>query len=161
MRTGVVSLFGGLAIPRVVRDLAETAGVGRRAVERAVAVAGLRSVKRLLDVARVARAWDAMTNRRRSLEELSSNAGFPSVRTLIDHFHFFAGVPPRRSRSEMDSREFAGRLVLRLLNDGALANSLDAPREAVDRAIEFLPQAWHAGVRRDSALGDANAPPAT
>lgn len=69
VRTVVVGLFGGLAIPRLVQDLADEAGFGRRAIERAVANAGLRSVKRLLDVVRVARAWDGMAAGRRSLHE--------------------------------------------------------------------------------------------
>jgi AraC-like DNA-binding protein len=154
LRTAVVGVFGGLEIPRVVQDFADGAGVGRRAAERAVAAAGLRSVKRLLDVVRVARAWDAMATRRQSLYDVSDDVGFPSVRTLVEHYDSFVGVPPRRSSKQINGRELARRLALRLVNSDAPA----APpsHDAADRPLESPAAARPAGVRRDSAVDDAN-----
>jgi hypothetical protein len=86
---------------------------------------------RMLDVVRVARAWDGMASGKRSLQALSDGVDFPSVRTLIEHFRFFTGLSPRDCARRLSSRDLAARLVKRLLSgDRRVADSWhgSAPR---------------------------------
>lgn len=136
-RTVAVGLFGGLEIPVSVKAFARMSDVSRRAVERHVSAAGIHGVKRLLDVVRVARAWDVLRTGPRSLREVSDRVGFSSVRTLTEHFHFFTGSSPRRSVRGVEGRDFAAQLLARLVavDNGPRYTSaaFSWSRSAVDR----------------------------
>ena len=126
IRVAIAGLFGGREIPLSVQAFANTAGMGRRSLERHLDAIELSSVKRVLDAVRVARAWDALAETPRSLQEISDEVGFLSVRTLADQFTFFVGASPRRSVDRFNTSTFAAQLAARLLQQDLAATHANA-----------------------------------
>lgn len=107
IRTPSVALFGGAPIPQTVDRFVEATGLSHSTVERHLREdAQIRSAKRLLDVARVARAYTELSRGHASLEWVAHDSGYGSVRTLRGQFRAMFDVAPHRVAQRLAAFQF-------------------------------------------------------
>lgn len=115
LQTASMSLFGNGPVPRWVDELAANATLTRRSVDRWMHRAGIRGASMLLDVARLARAWDPLARLRESPADVALALGYSRLRLFVAHTYRIVGVPPVQLAGHLSRAEFTRRLTTSLL----------------------------------------------
>ncbi|MBI3567571.1 MAG: hypothetical protein HY084_05140 [Gemmatimonadetes bacterium] len=115
LQTASVRLFGGGPLPRWVDEFAESAQLGRRSIDRWMLRSGLSGASTLLDVARLARTWEPLAERKERPADVASSHGYSRLRLLVSHSRRLVGVVPAELGRSISRDEFTGRLSRALL----------------------------------------------
>lgn len=111
LQSATVPLFCAGRVPRWADDLAATAQLPRRSVDRWLGGAGLAGTASLLDVARLARAWVPIVEEELTPTEVAVRGGFRRSRMLAVHARRIVGVSPTHFGVTLDAEEFVARLT--------------------------------------------------
>lgn len=111
LQSATVPLFCAAPVPRWVEELAHTAGMPRRSIDRWMARAEIHGTATLLDVARLARAWSPIVDRNESAGEVAVRLGYGRIRILADHTNRIVGVAPSELGVGIARGAFVARLV--------------------------------------------------
>jgi len=115
LQTACVSLFGNGPLPRWVDELAANAVLGRRTVDRWMHRSGINGASMLLDVARMARAWEPLAEQKLPPVDVAMTLGYSRLRLLVAHTYRIVGVPPAELGRTLSRSEFTKRLTASLL----------------------------------------------
>lgn len=110
----VERLFNSPQEFRTVDDLARTAGMHRRNLERGLARTGLGSARLLLASARVERAFALLRQEGHSVEAVARILGAPTTRTFVREVKWVTGRAPGVLRHAVTAEELVRGLVTRL-----------------------------------------------
>ncbi len=94
----IVGLFGGQPTPASAEEFVASTHTEAATVRRGLRRAGLRGAKRLLDVTRVARTWEALSTGSKTFHKVLDQHGFDSRRAFDDNFQRLVGRSPFASR---------------------------------------------------------------
>ncbi len=117
LQSVAVPLFCAAPIPRWVEELAHAAAMPRRSIDRWMARAEISGTATLLDVARLARAWSPIVDRRESAAEVAVRLGYGRIRILADHTDRIVGAAPSALGAGMSRGAFVARLVAHARRD--------------------------------------------
>ena len=115
LQASCVGLFSGGPLPRLVDDVARTAGLGRRTVDRWMRRAGIRGAAMLLDTVRLARVWEPLVELRLSPADVALRCGYGKSRLLTAHARRIVGMTPSGFGGKYTRDRFAERLANVLL----------------------------------------------
>jgi hypothetical protein len=107
-----LQLFCAAPIPRWADDLAHSARMSRRSMDRWMDNAGLAGTAALLDVARLARVWEPIVAEKVAPADVAIAGGYRRLRMLALHSRRLVGVSPALLAKEVSEDEFVDRLVL-------------------------------------------------
>jgi hypothetical protein len=111
LQSVTVPLFCAAPIPRWVEELALTAGMPRRSIDRWMERADIGGSATLLDVARLARVWAPIVDRRESAADVAVHHGYRRIRILADHTSRILGVSPSALGVGLSRGAFVDRLA--------------------------------------------------
>ena len=101
----VVALFGGVDLSQSAERFVEQTRLSGNTVERRLRDVGLCGVKRLIDAARMARAYGPLAQGTQ-MASVAIEAGYNSVRTLRQQYHRIIGMPLRDVRRNLPIQQF-------------------------------------------------------
>lgn len=110
-----------MRLPRSVHSFAAATALHRRTLERHLARVGIQGAKRLLDAARLTRAWAPLSQRTFSMTQVAARAGFSSPRTLDRSFHEHLGMSPSHAARDLYSSTFAELVALSCVRQAPLS----------------------------------------
>lgn len=111
LQSVIVPFFCAARIPRWVEAVAQAAGMPRRSIDRWMARAAIGGTATLLDVARLARVWAPLAERRESAAEVAVRHGYLRMRILADHTNRIVGVSPSALGTSLSREAFVARLA--------------------------------------------------
>ena len=109
LQIATVRLFSAGQRVRWVDELAESAQLGRRTIDRWMSRAGLNGSAMLLDTTRLAQVWEPIVEQKRRPSDVASAYGYSRLRLLVSHTRRIAGVLPAELGT-MSREQFAVRL---------------------------------------------------
>lgn len=115
LQTASVSLFGNGPLPRWVDEFAANAMLGRRTVDRWMHRSGINGASMLLDVARLARAWEPLAEQKMRPSDVALALGYSRLRLFVAHTRRIVGVPPADLGRKVSRTDFTERLTTALL----------------------------------------------
>jgi hypothetical protein len=97
LRSGAVTLFGTLPLPKSAGAFAHAVGCSRRSTDRWARRAGFRGAACLLRSVRLAWAWELLrASNGNLLTRMPVDCGYGSARTLRSHSQRLLGIPPAK-----------------------------------------------------------------
>jgi hypothetical protein len=111
LQGAAVPLFCAAPVPRWADDLARSARMSRRSVDRWMGHAGLSGTATLLDVARLARTWIPLVEQGVPAADVALNGGYRRLRMLALHTRRLVGASPSLMGREISEDQFVDRLV--------------------------------------------------
>ncbi|MEA3248042.1 MAG: hypothetical protein U9Q74_17985 [Gemmatimonadota bacterium] len=111
LQGATVPLFCEGRIPRWAEEVARTASVPRRSVDRWMRRAGLAGTATLLDVARLSRVWVPLTEGKLAPADVAHRHGYVRSRALAVHTRRIVGVSPALLGVRLSADEFVDRLA--------------------------------------------------
>jgi hypothetical protein len=111
LQGATLPLFCAAPVPRWADDLARTARMSRRSVDRWMGHAGLAGTATVLDVARLARIWSPIVVQKVPAAEVAVRGGYRRLRMLALHTRRIVGASPTLLESELSESEFVSRLA--------------------------------------------------
>lgn len=117
LQRATVPLFCAGPVPRWANDVARSADMPRRSVDRWMLRAGLSGTASLLDIARLARTWVPMVVQHGDLTEIAIAAGYRRERMLALHARRIVGVSPAFFGTRLSAEDFVARLALHVVRD--------------------------------------------
>lgn len=101
-----VALFSGVDLSQSAERFVEQTRLSGNTVERRLRDVGLCGVKRLVDAARMARAYGPLAQGKSQIASVAIEAGYNSVRTLRQQYHRIIGMPLRDVRRNLSIQQF-------------------------------------------------------
>jgi hypothetical protein len=134
LQVQVLACFGSDAIPRWVGPVHRGAGIGRRTLDRWMVRIGIWSATTLLDVARLARAWELTVEHAMPIADVTAGLGYRRARILVEHSRRYLHSTPASFATALTREDTVERL-LAAVHTGASAPSPHTPSRSEGRPV--------------------------